>query len=53
VFSDTGNGAGPFVIAGVTAVVTLGAGIVAMGVVGLLGAGWLGYWIPRRGHPRG
>ena len=48
VFSDSGNGAGPFVIAGVTAVASLGVGIVAMGVVGLLGAGWLGYWIPRR-----
>lgn len=51
VFSDGGNGAGPFVIAGVTAAATLGAGIVAMGVVGLLGAGWLGYWIPRRVPP--
>ena len=53
VFSDLGNGAGPFVIAGVTAVATLGVGIVSMGAVGLIGAGWLGYWIPRRGHPRG
>ena len=51
VFSDGGNGAGPFVIAGVTAVATLGAGIVAMGVVGLLGGAWLGYWIPRRVPP--
>jgi MFS family permease len=48
VFSDSGNGAGPFVIAGVTAVATLGVGIIAMGVVGVLGAGWLGFWIPRR-----
>jgi MFS family permease len=47
-FADAGNGAGPFVIAGITAVATLGAGIAAMGVAGLLGAGWLGYWIPRR-----
>ncbi len=51
VFSDGGNAAGPFVISGVTAVATLGAGIIAMGVVGLLGAGWLGYWIPRRVPP--
>ena len=50
-FSDSGNGAGPFVIAGVTAVASLGVGIVAMGVVGLFGAGWLGYWIPRRVPP--
>jgi MFS family permease len=47
-FSDAGNGVGPFVIAGITAVATLGAGIAAMGGVGLLGAGWLGFWIPRR-----
>ncbi|ACV77102.1 MFS transporter [Nakamurella multipartita] len=51
VFSDSGNGAGPFVIAGVTALASLGAGIVAMGIVGLLGGGWLGYWIPRRVPP--
>ncbi len=48
VFYDAGNGVGPFVIAGVAALTTLGAGIAAMGVVGLLGTGWLGYWIPRR-----
>ena len=53
VFSDTGGGAGPFVIAGVTAVATLGVGVAAMGAVGIVGAGWLAYWIPRRGHPRG
>lgn len=51
VFSDGGNGAGPFVIAGVTAVATLGTGIVAMGIVGILGGAWLGYWIPRRVPP--
>ena len=47
-FSDAGNGVGPFVIAGVTAAATLGVGIAAMGAVALLGAGWLGFWIPRR-----
>jgi len=47
-FADAGNGVGPFVIAGVTAVATLGVGIAAMGAVGLLGGGWLGFWIPRR-----
>lgn len=51
VFADTGGGVGPFVVAGVTAVATVGSGIAAMGVVGLLGAGWLGYWLPRRGEP--
>jgi len=48
VFSDAGNGVGPFVIAGTTALATLGFGIAAMGVVGLIGAGWLGFWIPRK-----
>jgi MFS family permease len=48
VFYDAGNGVGPFLIAGVAAAATLGAGIAAMGVVGLFGAGWLGFWIPRR-----
>jgi MFS family permease len=53
VFSDSGNAAGPFVISSVTALATLGAGIVSMGIVGVLGALWLGYWIPRRGDPVG
>ena len=52
VFSDSGNGVGPFVIAGVTAMATLGVGIVAMGIVGVLGAGWLGFWIPRKVPPK-
>jgi MFS family permease len=47
-FADAGNGVGPFVIAGVTAVASLGVGIAAMGGVALLGGGWLGFWIPRR-----
>ena len=47
-FADAGNGVGPFVIAGITAVASLGVGIAAMGGVALLGGGWLGYWIPRR-----
>nr|WP_240188784.1 MFS transporter [Nakamurella flavida] len=47
VFADSGNGVGPFVIAGITAVSTLGTGIVAMGVVGLLSAGLLTRWLPR------
>ena len=47
-FADAGNGVGPFVIAGVTAVASLGVGIAAMGAVALAGGGWLGFWIPRR-----
>ena len=47
VFSDAGNGVGPFVIAGITAVATLGVGIAALGAVGRVGAGLLGVWVPR------
>lgn len=47
VFADVGSGLGPFVIAGITAVATLGVGIAAMGAVGLVGAGLLGVWVPR------
>ena len=48
VFADAGNGVGPFVVGGIAAAASLGVGIAAMGVVGLIGAGWLGWWIPRR-----
>lgn len=52
VFADAGNGVGPFVVGGIAAAASLGVGIAAMGVVGLIGAGWLGWWIPRRvPHP--
>jgi MFS family permease len=51
VVSDTGSGAGPFLLAGITAVASLGAGILTMGGVGLLAAAAMGYWIPRRGTP--
>jgi MFS family permease len=47
VFADVGSGLGPFVIAGTTALATLGVGIAAMGAVGLIGAGLLGVWVPR------
>jgi MFS family permease len=52
VVSDTGSGAGPFLLAGITAAVSLGAGILTMGGVGVLAAAAMGYWIPRRGTPR-
>ena len=51
--SDAGNGAGPFAVAGITAVASLAAACVAMGAVGFAGAALLGYWIPRRGRPIG
>jgi MFS family permease len=46
--SDIGNGLGPVAISAVAAVVALWAGIAMMGVVGMLAATMLGYWIPRR-----
>lgn len=45
--SDTGTGSGPVLLAGVTAAVSLAAGIVTMGGVGLLAAAGMGYWVPR------
>lgn len=49
VISDTGTGAGPFLLAGIAAAVSLGAGVIAMGGVALLAAAAMGHWIPR--HP--
>lgn len=47
--SDLGNAGGPLLVSGIAAVATLGPAILAMGVVGLAGAGALAKWIPRRG----
>lgn len=52
VISDTGTSTGPFLLAGIAAAASLGAGIVAMGGVGLLAAAAMGHWIPRHA-PRG
>lgn len=45
--SDLGTTAGPGLLAGITALVSLAAGIWATGVVGLAAAAVLWYWIPR------
>jgi MFS family permease len=45
--SDIGNGAGPVLLAGITAAATLAAGILTMAAVGLLAAAGMGYWVPR------
>ena len=52
VISDTGTGVGPFLLAGITAAVSLGVGVLTMGGVGLAAAAAMGYWIPRRATPR-
>ncbi|GIG69527.1 MFS transporter [Phytomonospora endophytica] len=46
--SDLGNAGGPLLVSGIAAVATLGPAILAMGVVGMAGAGALAKWIPRR-----
>lgn len=46
-FSDSGNAAGPVVVSLVALAAGLGAGIVAIGAVGLLAAAALGVWVPR------
>ncbi len=46
-FSDSGNAAGPVVVSVVALVAGLGAGVVAIGSVGLLAAAALGVWVPR------
>ena len=48
-FADTGNGAGPFLIAAVTALSGLGPAVVVMGVAGWAAAAAMNRWIPP--HP--
>ncbi|WP_263120079.1 MFS transporter [Cellulomonas sp. RIT-PI-Y] len=47
VFQDTGSAAGPLVVSAVGALAGLAAGIVTMGVAGLVGAAALARWVPR------
>lgn len=44
---DAGQAAAPLAISGVTAIASLGAAALGMGVLGLVGAGLLVRWIPR------
>jgi MFS family permease len=46
--ADAGNGIGPLILAGVTAIAGLAAGVVVSGGVGFLAAGALWLWIPRK-----
>jgi MFS family permease len=47
-FSDAGQGIGPLVLSGVTAVAGLATGIVAVGAIGFAAAAAMGAFIPRR-----
>ncbi len=49
--ADSGAGAGPLLLAGITAAASLGVGIGAFGAVGVLTAVLMGRWIPRRPPP--
>lgn len=46
--ADAGNGAGPVVLSGVTAMATLGVGITTFGAIGLVAAAAVWRWVPRR-----
>lgn len=45
--SDVGSSGGPALLAGLTAIATLAVGITATGVLGMVAAAALWYWIPR------
>lgn len=44
--SDIGTSTGPFFLSGVTAVISLGAGIAAIGLSGFVAAGIFWHWLP-------
>ena len=46
-FSDSGNAAGPVVVSVVASAAGLAAGVVSIGLVGVLAATALGRWVPR------
>ena len=50
--SDIGSSSGPALLSALTAVLSLAAGIVATGLLGLAAAGVLWYWIPRTNASR-
>lgn len=43
--SDTGAALGPVALSGITTLASLTVATVSLGLFGLVGAGWLGYWI--------
>ena len=47
-FADTGNGAGPFLVAAVTALAGLGPAVLVMGLTGWAAAVAMNHWIPPR-----
>ncbi|MCU1535792.1 MAG: major facilitator superfamily 1 [Humibacillus sp.] len=51
-FADVGRAAGPLALSGLTAVLSLGASSLVLGVAALVGAGWLRVWVPRHDPTR-
>ncbi|MBG0738092.1 MFS transporter [Paeniglutamicibacter antarcticus] len=51
--SDVGSSGGPALLAGLTAIATLAVGIAATGILGMVAATALWYWIPRNIPPGG
>ena len=47
-----GKGAGPLALSALSAVMSLGASAVVLGVGAVLGAGWLRIWVPRHDPTR-
>jgi MFS family permease len=50
--ADLGRAAGPLALSALTAVLSLGASAVVLGVGAVLGAGWLRIWVPRHDPTR-
>ena len=50
--ADVGRAAGPLALSGLTAIMTLGAASVVLGVGAALGAVWLRIWVPRHDPTR-
>jgi MFS family permease len=46
-FADLGSAAGPMAVSAVTLVAPLALAIAGVGVLSILGGGWLAYWVPR------
>jgi MFS family permease len=49
---DIGNTGGPLVVGAVAAVAPLATACLVVGLLGLAGAGWVGYWTGRVDHDR-
>ena len=50
--ADLGRAAGPLALSGLSAVMSLGASAVVLGVGAVVGAGWLRIWVPRHDPTR-